>query len=102
MSIQLAIPESAPGALKVFLLGILRKAADATGLPLFVDEVNQRVIIGARTAASANNGTLEVNGDIRLQTSSQGILFVDAQSRVWRMLVRSDAEGNPTVTLTQL
>ena len=96
MSVQLSIPRSVENALKVFLLKLISKVVDGTSLPLFVDEVNQRVIIGARTAASANNGKMEISGDLRFQTNAQGPLLMDQNNGVWRLRVRVDAEGNAT------
>jgi len=76
--IFLAIPDSIDPALFQVLYTIATKAVDGTRTPLFVDETNMRVLVKEVAAQAANPGTLEVNGDIRVVGTSNGILMPDA------------------------
>ena len=87
MPLPLTIPLNVDQSLYALFQEILRRAADGTVVPLFIDYSNQRVLIGAVTASSANPGKLEVTGDIRIITSTNGILMSAASGNLWRMTI---------------
>ena len=88
MSIQLAIPKLEDLKLFQFFRNILAKAVDGTRVPLVVDDVNQRVLIGTAVAQTSNNGKLEVSGgDIRVVNSGSGVIMASANGTVFRVSV---------------
>lgn len=91
MSLPLSVPS---GLIDKKLHGVFRAiiqlAANATGLPFFVDEQNQRVLIGTRTASTSNAGKLEVNGDIGVQGNGNGLILRDANGVAYRLMADTD------------
>ena len=87
MPLPLSIPINIDANLYALLQEIIRRSVDVTMVPLFADYSNQRVLIGAVTASTANAGKLEVTGDIRIITSTNGLLMSAASGNLWRMTI---------------
>ena len=57
------------------LLEVQRRAVDGTVVPLFVDYVNQRVLIGS-SAVSASPAKVEItSGDLKIITAGRGVIL---------------------------
>ena len=87
MPLPLSIPINIDARLYALLQEILRRSIDGTAVPLFTDYNNQRVLIGSITASTANAGKLEVTGDIRIITSTNGLVMSAASGNLWRMTI---------------
>lgn len=70
---------------------ILRRGVDGTVVPLFVDSVNQRVIIGS-TAVSASPAKVEVNGgDLKIVDAGSGVIISNrAGTKYYRIIMEND------------
>lgn len=90
--IPVSVPSVSTGeGLISCLLEIVRRAIDGTVLPLFVDNTNQRVLIGATSATTSNIGKLEVTGDIKVIGGGSGIIISNrAGTAYYRLVVDND------------
>lgn len=70
---------------------ILRRGVDGTVVPLFVDSINQRVIIG-NTQASASPASLEIhNGDAKVVTAGSGLILSNRSgTKFYRVIMEDD------------
>lgn len=94
MPLPLSIPINIDQKLYALLQEILRRSVDGTVVPLFVDYSGQRVLIGAISASSANQGKLEVTGDIKIiGNATNGLLMSAASGNLWRLTIE-EATGD--------
>ena len=91
MSLSVGIPNLEDTGLYQVLSKIITKAIDGTRSPLFVDEVNTRVIVGA-IAASASPARCEVvGGDVKVVTAGYGVIVSNrGGTRFYRLIVEND------------
>lgn len=70
---------------------ILRRGVDGTVVPLFIDSINQRVIIGA-TEISAAPAKIEVNGgDLKIVDAGSGVIIPSRNgSTYYRLIMEND------------
>lgn len=70
---------------------ILRRGVDGTVVPLFVDAINQRIIVGA-TAASSNPAKAEISGgDIKVVDGGSGVIIpTRSGNSYYRLLMEED------------
>ena len=70
---------------------LLQKAIDGTVVPLFVDYVNQRILIGT-TAVSASAAKVEVvSGDVKIVTAGYGLIVPNrGGTQYYRILMEND------------
>lgn len=98
MSLKVPVPQLQDVSLYQLFLEILRRAVDGTtGAPLFVDEVNQRVIVGGKSSGGNGSPFQVQSGDIEMTTAAAGVVMVDAlgSGKKCRMRVLFDAaSGN--------
>src|SRR3990167_2202694 len=94
MPLPLTIQINVDQKLYALFQEILRRAPDGTVVPLFVDYNNQRVLIGSISASAANQGKLEVTGDIKIiGNATNGLLMSAASGNLWRMTIE-EATGD--------
>ena len=88
MPLPLTIPLNVDQSLYALFQEILRRSVDGTVVPIFIDYSNQRVLIGAISASSANQGKVEVTGDIKIiGNATNGLLMSAASGNLWRMTI---------------
>lgn len=87
---SISLPANITDAMSA-LSEIVRRAVDGTVSPLFVDESNQRVLIGAVAVSGSNVGKLEVTGgDIKVVDNAKGIVLNDANGTAYRLYMDTD------------
>lgn len=85
------IPRLQDSALYQFLTDILRRAVDGTRRPLVVDEVNQRVLVGAAAASTTNIGKVEVTGgDVKVISTGYGVVIPNRSGTAYYRLIMED------------
>lgn len=88
MPLPLSVPINIDANLYALFQEILRRSVDGTVVPLFADYSGQRVLVGAISASSANQGKLEVTGDIKIiGNATNGLLMSAASGNLWRMTI---------------
>lgn len=87
----------------ICFVDIQHRAVDGTtGAPVFVDETNQRVIIGSKVS-SGSGAKLQVNGTFEVIGVSNGIILTDAGGSGHTCLVQpvyDSASGNWNLQFT--
>lgn len=103
MSIQASVPSDLEYDLYQLLYKILQKAVDGTIVPLFVDNSNQRVLVGAIVSAG-NNSKFQVTGDIEVIGTTNGLIFPDknGSGKFGRVSALRDANGNWTLDINDV
>lgn len=85
------IPKLQDSALYQLLVDVLRKAVDGTRRPLFVDEINQRVLVGAIGPSASNIGKVEVTGgDVKVVTTGYGVVIPNRSGTAYYRLIMED------------
>lgn len=79
------------GELSSAISEIQRRGVDGTTVPLFVDTVNQRVIIGG-TEVSANPAKVEINGgDLKIIDAGSGVIIPSRDGlNYYRLIMEND------------
>lgn len=90
MPIKISLPSSAEDILPI-LQELLRRAVDGTVVPLFVDDVNGRVLIGT-TTASTSPAKVEISGgDLKINTAGYGVQLSNRSgTKFYRLVVDDD------------
>ena len=88
--IPVALPNDINDVL-VALQEIIRRAVDGTGVPIFVDVPNQRIIIGGTSSSSSTSKLEVVGGDVKIYTAGSGVIIPDRSGlRYYRVLIEDD------------
>lgn len=91
MSLGVGVPNLKDTGLYEVLRKITQKAVDGTRSPLFVDEVNTRVIVGAVAASTAAARFEVVGGDAKVVTAGYGIILSNrGGTKYYRLIVEND------------
>ena len=103
--IALSIPINIDPKLFALLQDILRRAPDGTVVPLFVDYVNQRIIIGATSASAAPAKVEVVSGSVKIVTPGYGIIVPAASGNFYMIgveeVTNEDGSIMPVLTATR-
>ncbi len=78
MSIQAFVPTLQDTDLYQLFRSILTRALDCTRKPLFVDEVNQRIILGGTVSGGVGSPVQVQSGNIEVTTAGKGVVIKDS------------------------